>query len=80
MYQGEPIWRDVDQYLVDHLVHEDDALALARTSSSRTAMPEADVAPNQGAFLSVIAQIAGARRVLEFARLPDTPRSGLPAP
>jgi predicted O-methyltransferase YrrM len=69
MYQGEPIWRDVDQYLVDHLVHEDDALALARTSSSRTAMPEADVAPNQGAFLSVIAQIAGARRVLEFGTL-----------
>lgn len=32
-------------------------------------MPEADVAPNQGAFLSVIAQIAGARRILEFGTL-----------
>jgi len=69
MYQGEEIWRDVDRYFIDHLVEEDDALARARTSSSRTVMPEADVAPNQGAFLSVIAQIAGARRVLEFGTL-----------
>ena len=69
MYQGEEIWRDVDRYFIDHLVDEDDALAQARTSSSRTVMPEADVAPNQGAFLSVIAQIAGARRVLEFGTL-----------
>ncbi len=69
MYQGEQIWRSVDQYFIDHLVHEDDALAQARASSSRTVMPEAEVAPNQGAFLSVIAQIAGARRVLEFGTL-----------
>jgi len=69
MYQGEQIWRNVDQYFIDHLVHEDVALARARASSSSTVMPDADVAPNQGAFLSVIAQIAGARRVLEFGTL-----------
>ncbi|WP_285728259.1 O-methyltransferase [Psychromicrobium xiongbiense] len=69
MYEGEEIWRSVDQYFIDHLVNEDDALRQARLSSTRTVMPEADVAPNQGAFLSVIAQIAGARRVLEFGTL-----------
>jgi len=69
VYQGERIWRDVDRYFIDHLIDEDDALTNARLSSARTVMPEADVAPNQGAFLSVIAQIAGARRVLEFGTL-----------
>jgi predicted O-methyltransferase YrrM len=69
MYEGEQRWRDVDRYFIDHLVVEDDALAHARRSSGHTAMPGADVAPNQGAFLSVIAQIARARRVLEFGTL-----------
>lgn len=69
MYEGEQVWRDVDTYFIDHLVDEDEALAQARLSSARTVMPEADVAPNQGAFLAVIAQIAGARRVLEFGTL-----------
>jgi predicted O-methyltransferase YrrM len=69
MYEGEAIWGAVDEYFIDRLVHEDDALAVARASSTETAMPLADVAPNQGAFLSIIAQIAGARRVLEFGTL-----------
>lgn len=69
MYEGEEIWGRVDDYLIGRLVDEDDALAAARESSARTAMPLADVAPNQGAFLSVIARIAGARRVLEFGTL-----------
>ncbi len=69
MYEGEAIWRDVDQYFIDRLVSEDDALRQARESSLQTVMPRADVAPNQGALLSVIAQIAGARRVLEFGTL-----------
>jgi predicted O-methyltransferase YrrM len=30
---------------------------------------QADVAPNQGTFLAIIAKIAGARRVLEFGTL-----------
>lgn len=69
MYNGDERWREVDRYFVDRLVEEDDALVRARESSSRTVMPEADVAPNQGAFLALIAQIAGARRVLEFGTL-----------
>jgi hypothetical protein len=69
VYEGEQIWQDVDRYFIDHLVDEDEALTHARLSSSRTVMPEADVAPNQGAFLSVIAQMCGARRVLEFGTL-----------
>lgn len=69
MYESEELWRDVDRYFIGELVHEDAALAEARDSSAQTAMPQADVAPNQGAFLSIIAKIAGARRVLEFGTL-----------
>jgi predicted O-methyltransferase YrrM len=69
VYEGEARWRAVDDYFIEQLVHEDDALVLARESSIVTAMPLADVAPNQGALLSIIAQLAGARRVLEFGTL-----------
>lgn len=69
MYDGDARWGEVDRYFIERLVEEDDALVQARASSARTVMPEADVAPNQGAFLSLIAQMAGARRVLEFGTL-----------
>lgn len=69
MHGSEERWRDVDRYFIGELVHEDDALAEARASSAETVMPRADVAPNQGAFLSIVARIAGARRVLEFGTL-----------
>jgi predicted O-methyltransferase YrrM len=69
VYESEELWRDVDRYFIGELVHEDAALAEARASSAATVMPQADVAPNQGAFLSIIAKVAGARRVLEFGTL-----------
>ncbi|MFT4082635.1 MAG: O-methyltransferase [Nocardioides sp.] len=69
VYDGEAIWSAVDTYFIDRLVTEDEALVHARESSIRTVMPQADVSPSQGAFLGVIARIAGARRVLEFGTL-----------
>ncbi len=62
-------WRAVDEYFTGLLVDEDDALRTARRSSVRTALPMADVAPNQGAFLALLARMCGARRVLEFGTL-----------
>lgn len=64
-----PAWHDVDRYFIDQLVSEDDALVAARTSSEFTALPFADVSPTQGALLSVITRLSGARRVLEFGTL-----------
>ncbi len=64
-----PGWEEVDDYLTDTLVPEDEALADARRSASETTMPYAGVAPNQGKLLSLLVEIAGARRVLEFGRL-----------
>lgn len=68
-YETTEAWRAVDDYFCDRLVFEDEALKVARESGARTTMPNAEVAPNQGAFLALLAKIAGARRILEFGTL-----------
>lgn len=68
-YESASAWREVDEYFIDELVPEDEALIAARKSGSDTTMPDAEVAANQGAFLALLAQIAGARSVLEFGTL-----------
>lgn len=68
-YASAPAWRAVDDYFTEALAPEDDALVIARESGVQTTMPNAEVAANQGALLGLIAQIAGARRVLEFGTL-----------
>lgn len=68
-YDSTAAWRDVDEYFASMLVEEDESLVRARESGSQTTMPNAEVAPNQGALLSMLARIAGAARVLEFGTL-----------
>lgn len=65
----DQLWRDVDSYLVGELVEEDDALVAARELGREHGLPPIEVAPNQGAFLALVAQMAGARRVLELGTL-----------
>lgn len=67
--QNVPTAPAVDRYLTDMLVNEDEALRLARESSAETTAPGIEITPAQGAFLALIAQFAGARRVLEFGTL-----------
>lgn len=62
-------WNAVDDYFTAALVPQDEALVAARASGARTTLPGAEVSPNQGAFLALLTQIAGARRVLEFGTL-----------
>lgn len=68
-YGADPAWIAVDAYFAAALVPEDAALVRARASGAQTTMPNAEVAANQGALLALLAQIAGARRVLEFGTL-----------
>jgi predicted O-methyltransferase YrrM len=68
-YESPAAWRDVDGYFSNLLVPEDDALVAARESGAATTMPNAEVAPNQGALLGLLTCLAGARRVLEFGTL-----------
>jgi predicted O-methyltransferase YrrM len=62
-------WKTVDDYLADTLITEDDALRAARRATAHSTMPRAEVTPTQGAFLALLARIAGARTVLEIGTL-----------
>lgn len=69
MYESLEQWRAVDDYFVSTLVEEDDALVRARDDSRAAGLPDHEVAPNQGALLSLLARMSGARRVLEIGTL-----------
>jgi predicted O-methyltransferase YrrM len=62
-------WSAVDAHLIGELVMEDDALAAARASAREHGLPPIEITANQGAFLALLAQIAGARRILELGTL-----------
>lgn len=60
-------WADVDRYLVDTLVGDQDSGVFAANSAA--GLPAIDVSPPQGKFLNLIALSIGARRVLEIGTL-----------
>jgi predicted O-methyltransferase YrrM len=65
----EERWRDVDEYLVSHLLPEDDALDHALASSEAAGLPRINVAPNQGKLLELLSKIQGSHRILEIGTL-----------
>src|SRR5437588_646816 len=62
-------WSEVDRYISDWLVPPDPALEAALKSSDDAGLPAINVAPNQGKLLMLLAQIRGARRILEIGTL-----------
>lgn len=62
-------WTDVDRYLADHLIGPDAALDGALEASAAAGLPEINVSPNQGKLLMLLAQIMGAKSVLEIGTL-----------
>jgi len=62
-------WTTVDNYLNDTLLKPDTALEAALQANTAAGLPEIDVAPNQGKFLQLLAQLRGAKRVLEIGTL-----------
>jgi predicted O-methyltransferase YrrM len=62
-------WTAVDRYITDLLVPPDPALDAALQSSAAAGLPAINVAPNQGKFLMLLAQIQGARNILEIGTL-----------
>ena len=61
--------RDVDTYVEELFAPADEALESALTESRRAGLPEIQVSPNQGKLLRLLAEIAGARRILEIGTL-----------
>jgi predicted O-methyltransferase YrrM len=62
-------WRAVDDYLVDRLIPPDPDLSAALAASDAAGLPAIQVAANQGMLLYLLAQMTGARRILEIGTL-----------
>lgn len=63
------VWRSVDHYLNEQLIHQDDALHEAVQATIDADMPQIQVAPNQGRQLMLLAMAMQARSVLEIGTL-----------
>ena len=59
----------VDEYLVEALLAPDAVLDQALADSRAAGLPAINVAPNQGKLLQLLAQMVGARRILEIGTL-----------
>ncbi|MEU6989252.1 O-methyltransferase [Streptomyces sp. NPDC046465] len=62
-------WNSVDAYFTDLLAPADEALTAALRDSDAAGLPHINVAPNQGKLLHLLAQLQGARRILEIGTL-----------
>ncbi|GAA1433344.1 O-methyltransferase [Streptomyces thermospinosisporus] len=65
----EQLWHEVDDYLTARLAPGDEALDAALRDSAAAGLPSIAVAPNQGKLLQLLAQVQGARHILEIGTL-----------
>lgn len=63
------LWSKVDQYIGGTLLEDDPALDAALKSSDAAGLPAIAVSPPQGKQLHILAQMIGAKRVLEIGTL-----------
>ncbi|WP_432098203.1 O-methyltransferase [Streptomyces sp. WAC 04229] len=63
------LWEDVDAYFISHLTPADPALEAALRESETAHLPPVNVTATQGKLLQLLAQIQGARTILEIGTL-----------
>ncbi|MFR0352321.1 O-methyltransferase [Streptomyces sediminimaris] len=63
------LWDDVDEYFTAQLAPNDEALDAAARDSAAAGLPQVAVTAPQGKFLQLLAQIQGARTILEIGTL-----------
>ena len=66
---SQELWTAVDKYIGEKLVPGDEALEAALKACEEAGLPPIGVAPNQGKLLMLMAQMVGARRILEIGTL-----------
>src|SRR6202049_2805304 len=66
---AEDQWTEVDQYFSERLIPSDPILESALEASIAAGLPAIAVSPNQGKLLQILAQIVGARSILEIGTL-----------
>jgi len=62
-------WKAIDDYIAGKLLGDDAALAAALANNHAQGLPPIDVSATQGKMLSLLAQLAGAKRILEVGTL-----------
>lgn len=62
-------WRAVDEYIVDQLIMPAEGQQETLDANRLAGLPEIDVSAPQGKFLSLLAAVSGARRILEIGTL-----------
>jgi caffeoyl-CoA O-methyltransferase len=72
MAQGNDVGKllaRIDDYVQNLFASQDEALEAAVRESQRAGLPEIHVSANEGKLLQLLAEIAGARRILEIGTL-----------
>jgi predicted O-methyltransferase YrrM len=66
---SQETWSAVDAYFCDRLIPADPTLEAALRESNAAGLPQHNVTPNQGKLLQLLAEMQGARKILEFGSL-----------
>jgi predicted O-methyltransferase YrrM len=69
LVMSQELWTAVDRYITDLLVPKDEALEGALEATAKAGMPAIAVSPAQGKLLMMLAQVLGARKILEIGTL-----------
>ena len=69
MNPGQEQWTAIDQFVGGLLLSSDPVLEAALVSSEKAGLPPIQVSPCQGKLLQLLAQILGARSILEIGTL-----------
>ena len=62
-------WKEVDNFLLQTVIRQDEALLHALQTSRENNLPEWEVSPEQGQFLFILAKMKGAKRILELGTM-----------
>ena len=65
----EEIWSRAEQYIVEHLLGRDEALDSVLAAAQAAEMPDIQVSPTHGKLLMLLAQMHGAKKILEIGTL-----------
>jgi len=73
----EKIWSRAEQYIVEHLLGRDEALDSVLAAAQAAGMPDIQVSPTHGKLLMLLAQMHGAKKILEIGTLAGYSTIGL---
>lgn len=65
----QELWTSVDDYITNLFIPNDPATTEALAANDAAGLPSISVAPNEGKLLMLLAQICGARKILEIGTL-----------